>query len=269
MRMPVQKRNMTTPDFLSYSLALTEAGLGTRPVALLDLDKFRSNATAMSARTSGTTIRVASKSLRVRGAIETALIEDGYSGVLAFTLPEALWMAENGIRDIVVAYPTADREALRQLLQSEASDHVTVMVDSTEHLEILGDITRSVGVPEGARFRVCLEIDASYAPARHRTGTLSAKLKVGPARSPITTVEQAITMVHACERAGVNLVGIMMYEGQVAGVSDGARTPRGLAVRALQALSKRDIAQWRAEVVAAVRELVVLLMEVGDARCGG
>ncbi|MGP9837195.1 alanine racemase [Arthrobacter sp. 179] len=245
-------------DFQQYVSTLSEAGSNTRPLALLDLDKFHANSVKMSARAAGTTIRVASKSLRVRGALEAALSTPGYSGVLAFTLPEALWLAETGIRDIVVAYPTADREALRQLLQSEAREHVTVMVDSTEHLELLRGIARSANIPTGARFRVCLDIDASYAPARHRTGTLAAKLRVGPARSPITTVEQAITIVHACERAGVNLVGIMMYEGQVAGVSDGARTPRGFAVRALQALSKRDIAQWRAEVVAAVRELVDL-----------
>ncbi|MGP5724462.1 alanine racemase [Arthrobacter rhombi] len=249
---------LATPDFPTYMDALAAADLESRPIALLDLDKFHSNSTAMSARAAGTKIRVASKSIRVRGALEAALAEPGYSGVLAFTLPEALWLAANGIRDIVVAYPTADREALRQLLQSEASAHVTVMVDSTDHLEILRVLAQSSNVAAGARFRVCLDIDASYAPARHRTGTLATKLKVGPARSPITTVEQAVTMVHACERAGVNLVGIMMYEGQVAGVSDGARTPRGLAVRALQALSKRDIARWRAEVVAAVRELVDL-----------
>ncbi|MGP5218947.1 alanine racemase [Arthrobacter rhombi] len=246
------------PDFSRYVHVLLEAARGYRPLALLDLDKFHANAAAMSARAAGTKIRVASKSLRMRSALEAALADPGYSGVLAFTLPEALWLAANGIRDIVVAYPTADREALRQLLQSEASEHVTVMVDSAEHLEILRDVARSSTVPAGARFRVCLDIDASYAPARHRTGTLSTKLKVGPARSPITTVEQAISMVHACEHADVNLVGIMMYEGQVAGVSDGAHTFRGLAVRALQALSKRDIAQWRAEVVAAVRELVNL-----------
>ncbi|MGP5163129.1 alanine racemase [Arthrobacter rhombi] len=249
---------LTTPGFATYTDALALNDLETRPAALLDMDRFLSNAEAMSSRATGTKIRVASKSIRARGALQAALAKSGYSGVLAFTLPEALWLAQNGIRDIVVAYPTADREALRQLLHSEACEHVTAMVDSTEHLEILRDVARSADIPAGARFRVCLDIDASYAPARHRAGTLATKLKVGPARSPITTVEQAITMVHACESAGVNLVGIMMYEGQVAGVSDGAHTPRGLAVRALQALSKRDIAQWRAEVVAAVRELVDL-----------
>ncbi|MGP5195548.1 alanine racemase [Arthrobacter rhombi] len=256
--MSVHQREDAASNFLLYTRTMAMAKKRIHPSGLLDLEHFITNAAVMVTRTSGKRIRVASKSLRVRGAIETALVEHGYSGVLAFTLPEALWLAETGIRDIVVAYPTADREALRQLLRSEACEHVTVMVDSTEHLEILRDVARSSTIPAGARFRVCLDIDASYAPARHRTGSLAAKLKIGPARSPITTVEQAVSMVHACERAGVNLVGIMMYEGQVAGVSDGARTPRGLAVRALQALSKRDIAQWRAEVVAAVRELVDL-----------
>ncbi len=197
-----------------------------------------------------------------------ALTAPGYSGVLAFTLPEALWLAENGIRDIVVAYPTTDRDALTQLLRSAAREHVTVMVDSPAHLELLSDVARSAQArsadarsptaPDSARFRVCLDIDASYAPARHRSGKVASKLKVGPLRSPITTIAHAVAMVHACNNAGVNLVGLMMYEGQIAGVANDARTPRGVAVRALQSLSTRDIARWRADVVAAVRDLVDL-----------
>ena len=35
--------------------------------------------------------------------------------MLAFTLPEALWLAGHGFDDLVVAYPTADRAALRAL----------------------------------------------------------------------------------------------------------------------------------------------------------
>lgn len=88
------------------------------------------------------------------------------------------------------------------------------------------------------------------APGRYPPSSRS-----GRPTPPITTVEQTVAMVRACERAGVSLVGVTMYEWLVAGVANGACTPRGLAVRALQALSKRDIAQWRGEVVSALREL--------------
>ncbi|WP_417218104.1 alanine racemase [Arthrobacter sp.] len=248
----------TTPDFAAYRGALSAAGRDTRPAALLDLDLFHANATAMAVRSGGTPIRVASKSLRVRSALQTALGLPGYSGVLAFTLPEALWLAETGVRDIVVAYPTADRQALATLLRSEARGHVSVMVDSPEHLELLRTVARTADAPAHAGFRVCLDIDAAYLPARNRSEALTQRLKVGPLRSPIAAVEQATDMVRACEASGVELVGIMMYEGQVAGIANGARTPRGVAVRAMQALSTRDLAAWRAEVVAAVRELVDL-----------
>ena len=39
----------------------------------------------------------------------------GFRGTLAFTLPEALWLAAAGVDDMLVAYPTADRGALREL----------------------------------------------------------------------------------------------------------------------------------------------------------
>lgn len=117
--------------------ALAHAGLNARPVAVLDLDAFTRNATAMAERAGGTPIRVASKSLRVRRALEHALNQPGYAGVLAFTLPEALWLASHGYRDIVVGYPTADRAALAALAaDDEARAAITLMVDSPDQLDL-------------------------------------------------------------------------------------------------------------------------------------
>ncbi|MGG5752730.1 alanine racemase [Zafaria sp. Z1313] len=221
----------------------------SRSAALLDLDLFRANAAAMAARAAGTPIRVASKSLRVRRALDEALAHPGYRGVLAFTLPEALWLAGHGADDVVVAYPSTDRAALAALLRGEAHRHVTLMVDSPEHLGLLAAAARDAGSPSGRRFRVCLDLDASYAPVR----TWPRGPRIGPLRSPVRTAEQAVRLARAAADAGVDVVGLMAYEGQVAGVADAARTPRGAAVRALRTLSIRDLATWRAEVVAAVR----------------
>ena len=65
-------------------------------------------------RARGVPLRLASKSLRVRALQERALAA-GFVGTLCFTLPEALWLASNGWDDLVVAYPTVDRGALREL----------------------------------------------------------------------------------------------------------------------------------------------------------
>lgn len=52
------------------------------------------------------------------------------AGILAFTLPEALWLVAHGARDVPVAYPAAERGALRRLAASpEALDAITLMVD--------------------------------------------------------------------------------------------------------------------------------------------
>ena len=80
------------------------------PFAVVDLTAMRANAEAMTRRAAGKPIRLASKSVRCRELIGRVLRMDGFRGVLAFTLPEALWLASRGAcDDIVVAYPTADR----------------------------------------------------------------------------------------------------------------------------------------------------------------
>jgi hypothetical protein len=73
------------------------------PFALLDLDAFWANADDMVSRAAGKPIRLASKSLRCRTLQERTLARDGFRGTLAFTLPEALWLASEGFEDLVVA----------------------------------------------------------------------------------------------------------------------------------------------------------------------
>ena len=84
--------------FAAYDEALAEANLVSRPVGLLDLEHFEANAKDLVQRAAGKPIRVASKSLRIRRALEHTLGKPGFAGVLAFTLPEAIWLAESGIR---------------------------------------------------------------------------------------------------------------------------------------------------------------------------
>ncbi len=91
------------------------------PLAIVDLGAFDRNAADMTRRAAGHPIRVATKSLRCRYLIERALATPGYRGVMCYSLPEALWLHATGTSDdLLVAYPTVDRAALRALAADEA-----------------------------------------------------------------------------------------------------------------------------------------------------
>jgi D-serine deaminase-like pyridoxal phosphate-dependent protein len=207
------------------------------PFAVVDLGAFDANAADLLARARGKPVRLASKSVRCRTLIDRAL-GAGLRGVLAFTLPEALWLASQGHDDVVVAYPTVDRAALRELASGPARERVTVMVDCREHLELV----------EAAR--VCIEVDAGWWP-------LGGRMRIGAKRSPLRTPEQAAALAREiAARPGVELDGLMMYEAQIAGVGDRPGNPLlGVALRTMQRVSARELAARRAAVVAALPPL--------------
>jgi D-serine deaminase-like pyridoxal phosphate-dependent protein len=117
-------------DLARYNAAT--AGLEP-PFAVIDLAAVRANAAGMTRRAAGKPIRLASKSVRCRALLEQVLGTSGYHGILAFTLPEALWLAGQGVSDdIVVAYPSTDRSALTRLASyPAAAAAITVMVSTS------------------------------------------------------------------------------------------------------------------------------------------
>lgn len=222
------------------------------PFALVDLAAFRANAEDMVRRASGTPIRVASKSVRCRTLLADVLARPGFAGVLAFTLPEALWLHSHGVRDIVVAYPTVNRRAVRALASDvEAAQEITLMVDDAAQLDLVDRVCPPSSRPP---LRVCLDLDASWRP-------LSRRLRVGARRSPLHGPRQAAEFARAiAARPGFSLVGLMAYEAQIAGVGDAPPGPRlrALAIRGMQTGSGRELAGRRHAVVDAVRAVVDL-----------
>ena len=220
------------------------------PVMVVDLDAFDENAADLARRAGGKPIRVASKSLRVPALIERALATPGFHGVLAYTLREALWLEEQGITDdLVVAYPTVDRPALAQLMASpSAASRITLMVDEVAQLDVVDSVRSSSEVP----VRVALDIDA---------GLRFGGQHVGPKRSPLYDTEDVVRFAReVATRPGFVLVGVMTYEGQVAGVPDDvpSQRARSLVVRRLKAASMSQLAERRrviADRLAAVADL--------------
>ncbi|OFK61792.1 alanine racemase [Corynebacterium sp. HMSC078A10] len=228
----------TTPQAQVRSAVepLVRSGESSAPVGVIDLDAFDYNAAQMPTRAGGLPIRVASKSIRSVAALRRALEHEGYRGILAYSVPEALHLVGEGFRDIVVAYPSVNRQALRELAADDtARESITVMVDSVELLSLL----------EGS-VRVAIDIDCTL----HLPGAV-----IGPRRSPVRTPEQVSALAREVVRRGHRLVGLMAYEGQVASVADGLPGPVGAVKRWLRSKSMADLAPRRRACVAAAREV--------------
>jgi D-serine deaminase-like pyridoxal phosphate-dependent protein len=220
------------------------------PFAIVDLDSFWHNAADMERRAAGKPIRLASKSVRCRALQERVLERPGFRGTLAFTLPEALWLSEQGAKDVLVAYPTVDPKALLELVhrsESAPDAHVSLMVDSVAQLDL---IESAFGTAAGAPVEVCIDLDAGL-------WMLDGRVRLGAKRSPVHTPEQAAMLAREIlARERLRLVGIMAYESQIAGLGDSppGRRVRGATIRALKRRSARELAGRRAAVVAAVQK---------------
>jgi D-serine deaminase-like pyridoxal phosphate-dependent protein len=220
------------------------------PAMVVDLDAFDANADDLARRAAGTPIRVASKSVRIPELIARALRHSAFHGVLAFTLREALWLHERGIcDDLVVAYPTVDREALTRLVESPAAAAaITLMVDDLGQLDVVDSVRRSLAVP----VRVAIDVDA---------GLRIGGQHVGPKRSPLYDPASVTALARRIlDRRGFRLVGAMTYEGQVAGLPDMVPTQRAksLVVRGLKQASQSQIEERRQQVAQALAGVVEL-----------
>ena len=224
------------------------------PFAVIDLEALRANAAGMIRRAGGKPIRLASKSVRCRALLEQVLGTSGFRGILAFSLPEALWLAGQGVSDdLVVAYPSADRGALTRLASHPAAaGSITVMIDSPDQLDLIEKAAAAVTDP--APIQVCLDIDTCYVGP-------GGMMRAGARRSPVRTPAEAAALARdIAGRPGIRLTGLMAYEAQIAGVGDKppGRPAYAQAVRQMQRRSAAELARRRAAIVAAVREVTPL-----------
>jgi len=217
------------------------------PVAVIDREALRHNAMDLLVRSGGLPIRVASKSVRVRAVLDAVLALPGYRGILAFTLAEALWLAETH-DDIVLGYPTVDRGSLERLFADErAAQRITLMVDDPVHLDVVDSVAAPGSRPE---IRVAIDVDASW-----RSSLLG---HIGVRRSALFTPGEVAAFARTVAgRPGFRLVGLQMYDAQIAGQGDAAG-PDAPLIRLVQARSRAELRERRAAIVAAVSEIAQL-----------
>ncbi|MFC5723204.1 amino acid deaminase/aldolase [Streptomyces gamaensis] len=228
------------------------AGLDA-PFAVVDLPAFDANAADLVRRAGGKPVRVASKSVRCRALLERVLARDGFSGVMAYSLTEALWLARSGFEDVLVAYPSADRAAFAELTSDpELAAAVTVMVDDPVQLALIDAARESARGSQ--EVRVCLELDTSLR-------LLGGRVRIGALRSPVRDPGRLAELAWTVgRRPGFRVVGLMAYEAHVAGVGDAvAGRPLGsAAIRLMQRAARKELAVRRAEAVRAVRAVAEL-----------
>jgi D-serine deaminase-like pyridoxal phosphate-dependent protein len=221
------------------------------PVGVVDLPAFDANVARTLAvlRARQKKLRVATKSLRARALVDRVLRAAGAdaSGLMAYHVDEAAWLAAHGYDDVLVAYPTLSAPGLARLaeLAAEPTRRVSVVVDDRRHVDAIG----AAAARRGVVIPVVLDVDASLRLAGDR-------VHLGVRRSPLADVEAALAVAtHAAATTGVRVVGLMVYEAQIAGLPD--RLPgaplESTARRLLKRRSRTHVAELRARLVDALR----------------
>lgn len=221
------------------------------PLAMIDLDLFDENAEQILQRLqSDVTIRIASKSVRSPDLLQRILDKnDKFKGIMCYSPKEAKFLIELGFDNLLIAYPTMDRQAVENLIpEIQNGKTIYFMVDAQSHLDLINAVSNGVDV------KLCLDIDMS---TRH------LGLYFGTYRSQITNVEKTRSFMELIQNyENLTVKGIMGYEAQIAGVSD--RSPvRGrilnFIVRRLKSMSTKTIASRRQKVVELIQDMGVVL----------
>ena len=221
------------------------------PLAIVDLEAFDANAADLVRRAAGKPIRVASKSVRCRALLERVLQQDGFRGIMSFTLAESIWLARAGFDDILLAYPSPDRAGYAELAADpKLAGAISVLLDDPAQLDLI-DAARNGG---GEEIRVCLELDTALQ-------LLGGRIRVGARRSPLRTPGALAAFAELVQaRPGFRVVGLMAYEGHIAGVGDdiAGRPLRSRMIRVMQGRARAELAQRRSETVRELRRVVDL-----------
>lgn len=219
----------------------------SKPFAFLDLDLLQENIEAIRQKSNGKKIRIATKSLRSVPVIRY-ILEQGepFQGVMCFTLPEALFLAEQGFDDLLVAYPSWDSEGIRQAACAVGSGRlITLMVDDPEQVRRIEGIAKEKGVT----MPLCIDMDLTV---RY------PGLVFGVRRSPIRSRESLLRLATQIKNSPfVYLDGLMGYEAQIAGVGDAypGQGPKNALVRLLKARSLQRVTRRREEAIQTIEEL--------------
>jgi D-serine deaminase-like pyridoxal phosphate-dependent protein len=216
------------------------------PSLLLDLDALERNIKSIASQANGKTIRIASKSIRSTNVLHFLLQSSSiFQGIMCFTAKEAIFLSERGFDNLLIGYPSTDKISLLKIAAlNKQGKKIICMVDSTEHLQLLEQLTKEAD----GLFYICIDIDMS---------TKYGPLHFGVRRSPLHTQEQVLEFARkSAKMENIQLVGIMGYEAQIAGVGDDMPKQfwKNTLVSVLKKRSIKTIQSRRKEIVNALKQ---------------
>jgi D-serine deaminase-like pyridoxal phosphate-dependent protein len=225
---------MSHQQYKNYLEALNHPG---SPVLFLDLDAFENNITWALQSSGNKKIRLATKSIRSREIISRILETNSrFQGLMTYDLREALWLRSQGFTDILMGYPTFEKNSIAEL--AENPNQITLMVDLPEHIRLL----QSFGMRTAKVFNVCIDIDLSMD---------LPFLRFGVFRSAINDVSKLKMLLEEIKKSSqVRLVGIMGYEAQIAGVGD----KNSMLIQLLKKMSNSQLRKRRTELFETLKE---------------
>jgi len=240
---------MTLEKYTHYSSLLKGQRL---PALVLDYDLLQDNIKDIIKRAAGKKIRLASKSIRSVPIIKRLLSDHPeFQGILCFSLEEAAFLAEKGIDDLLVAYPSVQAQAIERICDlTKEGKFITLMVDSFEQVKIIEELAQK----KDTVLNICFDIDMSM----HLPG-----LNFGVYRSSLRSPQKVLDLFDKIkDLENVKVVGIMGYEAQIAGLGD--KIPgnplKAFIVRLLKKISLPRLQRFRKEVVDSLTERGVSLI---------
>lgn len=216
-----------------------------KPFAWVDLDKFDQNVQTVLKRAQRRPICVATKSVRCVALLKRVqAASPQFHSFMAYSVREAVYLTEQGLDNILVAYPVWSEGEQSGLCDAlKAGKQITLMIDCDEHLEFLNDL----GERNRCIIPVCIDLDMSSSfPGLH----------FGVRRSPVRSAEQAVALYTLSrDMKHVHIEGLMGYEAQIAGVQDTVpgQAVKNAVVRMLKRRSLREVVDRRTATVNALR----------------
>ncbi len=185
------------------------------PLAMVDLDGIDANFEifAKAARENNKKIRIASKSIRVPYLLKYIYEKDKelFSGIMCYRIQEAKFLFSQGFHDLLVAYPEVGSFELDTLADlTKSGCKISIVADSVEHLQLL----EQLGQKNEVKINIILDLDGSLR-------MMDGKINLGVRRSSIHNLDylkDRLWFINKKEH--LNLAGIMLYEAQVAGLTD-------------------------------------------------
>ncbi|MEN3041016.1 MAG: alanine racemase [Bacteroidia bacterium] len=229
-----------------------------RPLALVDEEALYENAQRVLSYAGTLPIRVATKSIRCVSILRRIFsYSQRFQGLLCMSARESLYLAREGFDDFLIGYPfyqQAEVEAFRTLLES--GKKAIAIVDSPAHVEVLQKALEGTNL----RASVCMEVDVS---------SDWKVLYFGVRRSPIKTAEKAVELARFIQKQShLELIGLMAYEAQIAGVGERQVGWKGPVIRSLKALSWKEVRRRRQETVEALRAAGISLRLINGGGTG-